>query len=125
MEPADGSQTCFSTYDVGTYGSPNCYGDEIKNATEYSIVEFIENVVAAQLQYPSYQWLANASIVPSNSTGYNLTSIQNTLTKASGAVPYVCPTFPQSLRQIQSVLSDGPGRKKVSKGIIKTDRKLI
>jgi ribonuclease T2 len=45
--------------------------------------------VQAEIQYPTYQWLANASIVPSNSTGYNLSTIEGALTKASGAVPYV------------------------------------
>lgn len=43
----------------------------------------------AEIQYPTYQWLANASIVPSNTTGYSLAQIEGTLTKASGAVPYV------------------------------------
>jgi ribonuclease T2 len=45
--------------------------------------------VRAEIQYPTYQWLANASIVPSNSTGYKLAQIQDALTNASGAIPYV------------------------------------
>jgi hypothetical protein len=83
------SQTCFSTYDVGNNNTNNCYGLEYANDTEASIIDFTESVVRAQIQYPTYTWLSNAGITPSNSTGYNLTSIQSVLTKASGAVPYV------------------------------------
>ena len=82
-------QTCFSTFDVGNNGTNNCYGSEVVNATESSLVDYIEAVVASELQYPTYTWLKNAGITPSNTTSYNLTAFESTLTKASGALPYV------------------------------------
>lgn len=41
------------------------------------------------LQYPTYQWLADANITPSNSTTYTLSAIQGALKQASGATPYL------------------------------------
>lgn len=74
---------------MGNNGTSDCYGPSYANATEQSVVEYYEATVAAEIQYPTYQWLANATIVPSNSTAYNLSVIEKALTKASGAVPYV------------------------------------
>lgn len=87
--------TCFSTFDAGNNGTSDCYGPEYANATEQSVVEYYEATVAAELQYPTYQWLKNATIVPSNETSYNFSQIESVLTKASGAVPFV--SSPQQL----------------------------
>ena len=38
---------------------------------------------------PSYEWLATAGIVPSNSTKYTLSDMQAALTTAYGALPYI------------------------------------
>ena len=38
---------------------------------------------------PTYKWLADAGITPSNDTQYSLSDIQGTLKKAYGAQPYV------------------------------------
>ncbi|KAL1411773.1 hypothetical protein Q8F55_002740 [Vanrija albida] len=81
--------TCFSTYDVGNDGTNDCYGPEYANATEASIIDFVESVARSQNKYPTWQWLAAADIKPSNKTGYPLAALQDTLTKASGAVPYL------------------------------------
>ncbi len=43
----------------------------------------------AQKKVPTYDWLAAAGILPSNTTTYPLSQIQDALTKAYGAVPYV------------------------------------
>lgn len=88
--------TCFTTYDTGANGSPDCYGLEYANSTEASIIDFIESVVQAQLQYPTYKWLSAAGIVPSNTTTYTLQNISSVLTKASGAIPYVRPPLTRS-----------------------------
>ena len=82
-------KTCFSTYDVGYNNTPDCYGPSYVNTSEASLVDYIENVVKADLLYPTYDWLNNAGIKPSNATGYNLTQLEGVLTNASGAVPYV------------------------------------
>lgn len=91
LTPAEYSKhaTCFSTYDVGSGSTPNCYGLEYVNDTEASVVDFVESLVQAQIQYPTYLWLAAAGIVPSNTTTYSLASVSAVLTKASGAEPYV------------------------------------
>ncbi|WWC68247.1 uncharacterized protein I206_102170 [Kwoniella pini CBS 10737] len=81
--------TCFSTYDVGFEGVPNCYGSIYQNSTEASIIDFLESVIKAQIQYPTYEWLSDEGIKPSNQTGYNINKIQDILTKASGAQPYL------------------------------------
>ena len=38
---------------------------------------------------PTFEWLAEANITPSNITTYSLSDIQGTLKKAYGAQPYV------------------------------------
>ncbi|KAK1921179.1 ribonuclease T2 [Papiliotrema laurentii] len=81
--------TCFSTYDVGANGSPDCYGSQYVNSTEASIVDFLESTIQAQVQYPTYDWLAEAGVKPSNKTNYPLSQLQGILTNASGAVPYL------------------------------------
>lgn len=43
----------------------------------------------AQVQYPTYKWLASAGIKPSNQTTYTLDQLQGVLTNSSGAQPYV------------------------------------
>lgn len=83
------SQTCFTTFDTGANGSPDCYGPEYANSTEASIVDFVEAVVKTDIQYPTYKWLQEGGVVPSNQTAYNLTQIEGLLTKATGAIPYV------------------------------------
>ena len=74
---------------MGNSGSPNCYGLSYVNDTEASIIDFLESVIRAQIQYPTYTWLEQAGITPSNTTTYMLGDIQDALAKASGAVPYV------------------------------------
>ena len=75
--------------DVGNDNSPNCYGPEYQNATESSIIDYIETVVLHDLQFPTYKWLADAGIVPSNTTGVKLDDMLEVLTNRSGSVPFV------------------------------------
>lgn len=75
--------------DVGNDDTPNCYGPEYVNATERSIVDYFETVVLHDLQYPTYKWLKEAGITPSNSTGVQLQDMLDVLTDRSGAEPYV------------------------------------
>jgi ribonuclease T2 len=75
--------------DVGNDDSPNCYGPEFNNVTERSIIDYLETVILHDLQFPTYKWLADAGITPSNSTGVELDKMLNVLTDKSGAVPFV------------------------------------
>lgn len=75
--------------DVGNDDTPNCYGPEYVNATERSIVDYFETTVLHDLQYPTYKWLEEAGIVPSNTTGVQLQEMLDVLTNKSGAEPYV------------------------------------
>ncbi|WRT64480.1 uncharacterized protein IL334_001412 [Kwoniella shivajii] len=81
--------TCFSTYDVGYENTPNCYGSIYENSTESSIIDFLNSVIKNQIQYPTFDWLSEKGILPSNITGYQLNEIQNALTVSSGAEPYL------------------------------------
>ena len=75
--------------DVGNDDSPNCYGPEYQNVTESSIIDYIETVVLHDLQYPTYKWLAEGGITPSNSTGVKLDDMLEILANRSGSVPFV------------------------------------
>jgi ribonuclease T2 len=75
--------------DVGNDDSPNCYGPEYQNVTESSIIDYIETVVLHDLQYPTYKWLSDAGIVPSNTTGVKLDEMLEVLTNRSGSIPFV------------------------------------
>ncbi|PVF97515.1 ribonuclease T2 [Serendipita vermifera] len=72
--------TCFSTFDT------KCY-DNYKEHED--VVEFFDTVTKAYQMYPTYAWLEAASIVPSNSTSYSLSDIEDALATASGATPYL------------------------------------
>jgi hypothetical protein len=78
--------------DVGNGDSPNCYGPEYQNVTERSIIDFSETVVLHDIQFPTYKWLAEGGIVPSNSTGVKLGDMLDVLTNRSGSIPFV--SFP-------------------------------
>ena len=82
-------QTCFSTMDVGNNDTPNCYGPEYVNATERSIIDYFESAVLHDLQFPTYKWLEEGGVVPSNTTGVDLGKMLDILTEKSGAIPYV------------------------------------
>ncbi|KAJ6520036.1 ribonuclease T2-like protein [Mycena sanguinolenta] len=73
--------TCTSTFDVA------CYGKSYKKHQD--VINFFDAVIRAYSQYPTYDMLAAGGIVPSNTTSYNLTQIQNTLKAQTGALPYL------------------------------------
>ena len=75
--------------DVGNGDSPNCYGPEYQNVTESSIIDYVETVVLHDLQFPTYKWLADAGIYPSNTTGVKLDDMLEVLTNRSGSTPFV------------------------------------
>lgn len=75
--------------DVGNNDTPNCYGPEYVNATERSIIDYFESTVLHDLQFPTYKWLEEGGVVPSNTTGVDLRKMLDILTEKSGAIPYV------------------------------------
>ncbi|KAK0466446.1 ribonuclease T2-like protein [Desarmillaria tabescens] len=60
--------TCTSTFDV------SCYGASYRHYEE--VVNFFDAVIRAFHQYPTFDILASAGIVPSNKTAYTLDQIQ-------------------------------------------------
>lgn len=64
-----------------------CYGEAYVEHEE--IPDFFDNVIGAYKMYPTFEWLSAAGITPSNTTTYSLSAIEDALTKATGAVPYI------------------------------------
>lgn len=73
--------TCFSTFDLPCYG-PKYTEDE-------DLIEFFETTIKYFLRLPTYGWLAAKDIVPSNSTTYSLSDVEDALSSQYGPVPYV------------------------------------
>ena len=73
--------TCYSTFDVP------CYGPKYEQHEE--VIDFFETAITYFRQLPTYDWLADAGIVPSNTTSYSLHDIQNALRIRFGATPYL------------------------------------
>ncbi|KAI0970090.1 ribonuclease T2 family protein [Xylaria arbuscula] len=73
--------TCYSTFDT------ECYGPEYVQHEE--IVDFYSTVVSYYQQLPTWRWLAEAGIEPSNKTGYSISRIEDVLTGKFGKLPHV------------------------------------
>ncbi|KAG1850623.1 ribonuclease T2 [Suillus subalutaceus] len=73
--------TCTSTFDVA------CYEPGYQEHQE--VVNFYETVTKVFQMYPTYNMLAAAGILPSNTTTYTLSQITNVLYSQTGAVPYL------------------------------------
>ncbi|KAG1762977.1 ribonuclease T2 [Suillus occidentalis] len=73
--------TCTSTFDVSCY-EPGYQGHQ-------EVVNFYETVTRVFQMYPTYNMLASAGILPSNTTTYTLSQITNALYSQIGAVPYL------------------------------------
>lgn len=71
--------TCFSTYDA------KCYQPYFKHA---EVIDFFDSVVHAYHQFPTGEFLASHGIVPSNTTTYTLSQLQNAVKAHTGAIPY-------------------------------------
>lgn len=80
--------TCYSTFDLPCYGPQYVLHEDV--------VDFFETAIAWYRTVPTYEWLAAAGIVPSNTTTYSLVDIQTVLTEAFGAVPYLACTGAES-----------------------------
>ncbi|OQV02725.1 hypothetical protein CLAIMM_07870 [Cladophialophora immunda] len=79
--------TCYSTFDLP------CYGPEYVEHED--VLDFFQTAIKYYKRLPTWEWLNEAKIVPSNSTTYTLRDIQGQLAKKYGAVPYVGCTGPR------------------------------
>ena len=73
--------TCFSSFNTP------CYGLLYRQHEE--VVDFFETAIYYYKTVPTYKWLADAGIVPSNTTSYSYVDINSALTTEHGAIPYI------------------------------------
>ncbi|KAF2964271.1 hypothetical protein GQX73_g9287 [Xylaria multiplex] len=73
--------TCFSTFDTECYGPAYARHEEV--------TDFFETVVAYYQDLPTWRWLAEGGIAPSNRTAYSVADIQGVLRARFGKTPYV------------------------------------
>lgn len=73
--------TCFSTFQT------ECYGP--RYVKHEDLVDFYQTAILYYRRLPTWKWLAQAGIQPSNSTNYTLSNIQTALSKGYGATPYL------------------------------------
>jgi ribonuclease T2 len=73
--------TCYSTFDVPCYGPAYVQHQEM--------VDFYETAIKYYRRLPTWSWLAEAGITPSNTTNYSLSDVQAALMVGYGALPYL------------------------------------
>ncbi|KAI1170510.1 ribonuclease T2 family protein [Nemania sp. FL0916] len=73
--------TCFSTFDT------ECYGPSYVKHSE--VIDFYSTVVSYYQSLPTYKWLSQGGIKPSNTTAYSVSDIQGALRRGFGKLPYV------------------------------------
>jgi len=71
--------TCTSTFDV------KCFSDDREHQ---DVINFFDGVIRAFSKFPTFDFLAVAGIVPSNTTTYTLAQLQNAVKAQTGAIPY-------------------------------------
>ena len=98
--------TCFSTFDVP------CYGPEYVEHEE--VVEFFETAITYYQRVPTFAWLKEAGITPSNATGVSLGDVQGALVAGYGATPYVGCSGPRYNTTEEGQGSDDGGRTVIS-----------
>jgi ribonuclease T2 len=73
--------TCFSTFNVP------CYGPQYRQHED--VVDFFETTIKYYKRFPTFKWLEEAHITPSNKTGYSYTDIRDVLFEKHGGVPFI------------------------------------
>ncbi|KAF2442214.1 ribonuclease T2 [Karstenula rhodostoma CBS 690.94] len=79
--------TCFSTFNVP------CYGPLYRKHEE--VVDFFETAIQYYKRFPTFDWLEEADITPSNCTTYSYNEIRDPLVKEHGGLPYIGCTGPR------------------------------
>lgn len=73
--------TCFSTFNVP------CYGPMYREHED--VVDFFETAIKYYKRFPTFDWLAESGIVPSNSTTYSYAEIVDVLSEKHGGIPFL------------------------------------
>jgi ribonuclease T2 len=53
------------------------------------VVDFFDTAIKYYRRFPTFSWLQEAKIVPSNTTGYTYTDIRDVLFAKHGGVPFI------------------------------------
>lgn len=75
--------TCFSTFDTACYS-----GATEQDRADESQIDFYSATIRAQKQFPNFDILASAGILPSNSTTTTLQALESAFLSQIGAKPY-------------------------------------
>jgi ribonuclease T2 len=73
--------TCFSTFNVP------CYGSQYREHED--VLDFFETTIEYYKRVPTFAWLANEGIKPSNSSTYTYGDIVDVLTEQHGGIPFL------------------------------------
>ena len=98
--------TCYSTFQLP------CYGPDYQEHED--VIDFFETAIMYYHRFPTWTWLSQASITPSNTTQYTLSAVQGALTKSSGAIPYVGCSGPRYNETTAGKGSNDTGRTVIS-----------
>ncbi|KAF1983703.1 ribonuclease T2 [Aulographum hederae CBS 113979] len=98
--------TCFSTFDVP------CYGPSYKKHED--VVDFFETAIMYYLRLPTFKWLKQGGVTPSNSTQYTLSDFQGILKGKYGATPYIGCSGPRFNTTEAGKGSSDTGRTEIS-----------
>ncbi|KAI1739550.1 ribonuclease T2 family protein [Xylaria scruposa] len=73
--------TCFSSFDTECYGPAYVQHEEV--------IDFYSTVIAYYQNVPTWRWLSQGGINPSNTTAYAVADIQGAIKAQFGKIPYV------------------------------------
>ena len=73
--------TCYSTFNTA------CYGPLYRKHEE--IVDFFETAIKYYKRFPTFEWLEEGCITPSNTTSYTYSNMRDILFEKHGGVPFV------------------------------------
>lgn len=79
--------TCFSTFNVP------CYGPLYRQHED--VVDFFDTAISYYRRLPTFDWLAEAGITPSNRTTYSYADIVTVLSDRHGGIPFLGCTGPR------------------------------
>lgn len=84
--------TCINTIE------PSCYGDDFK--TNQNVYDYFRIVMNLYSKLPTYQWLSDAGIVPSNSQTYTKSEISKALADKFGSEVYIACDRNNALNEV-------------------------
>lgn len=73
--------TCFSTFNVP------CYGPQYRQHED--VVDFFETAIKYYKRFPTFKWLEEGCITPSNSTTYTYSKLRDVLFNKHGGIPFI------------------------------------